>query len=104
MAVTDHTDHWLSAPHWSSDIPLDTPHPRVSALDEHGYVVLRDVDPIPESEYIDRHVVSVGEPEHVDGHVVPVDQRAGNGRQGQAGNGAREVHGRRPGASRSAGQ
>ena len=48
------TDHWLTAPHWSSDIPLDTPHPRVSALAEHGYVVLRDLaDPIPESEYID---------------------------------------------------
>src|SRR6476661_8927291 len=47
------TDHWLTAPHWSSDIPLDTPHPRVSALAEHGYAVLRDLaDPIPESEYI----------------------------------------------------
>ncbi len=47
------TEHWLTAPHWSSDIPLDTPHPRVSALDEHGYVVLRDADPIPESEYLE---------------------------------------------------
>ena len=46
------TEHWLTAPHWSTDIPLDTPHPRVSALDEHGYVVLRDADPIPESEYL----------------------------------------------------
>ena len=41
MAVTD---HWLTAPHWSTDIPLDTPHPRVDALAEHGYVVLRDLD------------------------------------------------------------
>jgi hypothetical protein len=50
MAVTD---HWLSAPHWSTDIPLDTPHPRVGALAEHGYVVLRDLaPPIPESEYL----------------------------------------------------
>ena len=50
MAVTD---HWLRRPHWSTDIPLDTPHPRVSALAEHGYVVLRDLaDPIPESEYL----------------------------------------------------
>jgi hypothetical protein len=48
------TDHWLTAPHWSTDIPLDTPHPRVSALAEHGYVVLRDLaDPIPESEFVD---------------------------------------------------
>jgi hypothetical protein len=51
MAVTD---HWLSAPHWSTDIPLDTAHPRVGALAEHGYVVLRDLTPpIPESEYLD---------------------------------------------------
>ena len=50
MAVTD---HWLSAPHWSTDIPLDTPHPRVGALAAHGYVVLRDLaEPIPESEYL----------------------------------------------------
>ena len=49
MAVTD---HWLNTPHWSSDIALDTPHPRVQALAAHGYVVLRDlVEPIPESEY-----------------------------------------------------
>ena len=41
MAVTD---HWLSTPHWSTDIPLDTPHPRLDALAEHGYVVLRDLD------------------------------------------------------------
>ena len=50
MAVTD---HWLNTPHWSTDIPLDTPHPRVGALVEHGYVVLRDLEPpIPESEYL----------------------------------------------------
>jgi hypothetical protein len=50
MAVTD---HWLNPPHWSSDIPLDTPHPRVGALAAHGYVVLRDrAEPIPESEYL----------------------------------------------------
>ena len=30
--------HWLTAPHWSSDIPLDTPHPRLDALAEHGFV------------------------------------------------------------------
>ena len=50
MAVTD---HWLSTPHWSTDIPLDTPHPRVPALAEHGYVALHDLaDAIPESEYL----------------------------------------------------
>jgi hypothetical protein len=50
MAVTD---HWLKPPHWSTEIPLDTPHPRVDALAEHGYVVLRDLaKPIAESEYL----------------------------------------------------
>ena len=50
MAVTD---HWLNTPHWSTDIPLDTPHPRLDVLAEHGFVVLRDSNPpIPESEYL----------------------------------------------------
>jgi hypothetical protein len=45
--------HWLSSPHWSSDIPLDTPHPRLDALKEHGFVRLVDLaDPIPETEYL----------------------------------------------------
>jgi hypothetical protein len=45
--------HWLTAPHWSSDIPLDTPHPRLDTLDEAGYVRLRDLTPpIPESEFL----------------------------------------------------
>src|SRR5882724_7990360 len=49
MAVTD---HWLNTPHWSTDIPLDTPHPRLEALAEHGYVALRDFpSEIPETEY-----------------------------------------------------
>jgi hypothetical protein len=44
---------WLAADHWSVDIPLDTPHPRLSALDAHGFVRLRDLEePIPESEYL----------------------------------------------------
>ena len=43
----------LRAPHWSSDIPLDTPHPRPAALEERGFVVLSDLDPpIDESEYL----------------------------------------------------
>ena len=49
MAVTD---HWLRSPHWSTEIPLHTPHPRVAALEERGYVVLRDLDPpVPEEEF-----------------------------------------------------
>jgi len=44
----------LKTPHWSTDIPLDTPHPRPAALAETGWVPLRDLDPpIPESEYLD---------------------------------------------------
>jgi len=50
MAVTE---HWLRTPHWSTDIPLDTPHARLDALAERGYVVLRDLDPpVPEAEYL----------------------------------------------------
>jgi hypothetical protein len=43
----------LKTPHWSSTIPLDTPHPRLGALAERGYIVLRDLDPpIDEQEYL----------------------------------------------------
>ena len=50
MAVTD---HWLQAPHWSSDIPLATPHPRMDVLATAGYVALRDLDhEIPAAEYL----------------------------------------------------
>jgi len=43
----------LKTPHWSTDIPLDTPHARIDALAGHGYVVLPDLDPpVPESEYL----------------------------------------------------
>jgi hypothetical protein len=41
---------YLTQPHWSTDIPLDTPHPRLEALAEDGYVVLTDVDPPPPTE------------------------------------------------------
>jgi hypothetical protein len=45
--------HWLTAPHWSSDIPLDTPHPRLDVLAESGYARLPDLaEPIPDSEYL----------------------------------------------------
>jgi hypothetical protein len=42
----------LTTPHWSTEIPLDTPHVRLPVLAEHGYVQLRDFDEsIPESEW-----------------------------------------------------
>jgi hypothetical protein len=48
--------HWLTAPHWSSDIPLHTPHPRLRALDATGYAGLSDLyPPIPEDEYLALH-------------------------------------------------
>jgi hypothetical protein len=43
----------LKTPHWSSEIPLETPHPRSAALAADGYLVLRDLDPpIDEAEYL----------------------------------------------------
>jgi hypothetical protein len=44
---------FLRTPHWSSDIPLDTPHLRTQALAETGYAILTDLDPpVPESEFL----------------------------------------------------
>lgn len=44
---------WLAPDHWSTGIPLDTPHARLDALAEKGYVVLRHAaDPIPEDEFL----------------------------------------------------
>ena len=44
---------YLKTPHWSTDIPMDTPHPRPRLLDEKGFVVLRDLDPpIPDEEFL----------------------------------------------------
>ncbi len=43
----------LTTPHWSTDIPLDTPHERLAVFDEHGFVRLRDFeDSIPEPEWL----------------------------------------------------
>jgi hypothetical protein len=43
----------LTTPHWSTDIPLDTPHERLAVFAERGYVQLRDLEePIPESEWL----------------------------------------------------
>jgi len=43
----------LNLPHWSTDIPLETPHTRLEALAERGFVALTDLDPpVPEDEYL----------------------------------------------------
>ena len=43
--MTTNVAEYLKLPHWSTDIPLDTPHTRLDVLAEHGYVILRDLDP-----------------------------------------------------------
>ncbi len=44
---------WPTSEHWSVDIPLDTPHPRLDVLAETGVVVLKDADfEVPESEFL----------------------------------------------------
>jgi len=43
----------LKSPHWSTEIPLDTPHTRLAVLAETGFVGLRDLDPpIPDDEFL----------------------------------------------------
>ena len=43
----------IRAPHWSTDIPLETPHVRLDVLEERGFVVLRDQDPpVPDAEFL----------------------------------------------------
>jgi hypothetical protein len=43
---------WPNQDHWSVKIPLHTPHPRLRALDEHGWVQLADADfEVPSSEW-----------------------------------------------------
>jgi hypothetical protein len=43
----------IRAPHWSTDIPLDTPHPRLDVLAARGFVVLTDQDPpVPDEEFL----------------------------------------------------
>jgi hypothetical protein len=47
------TTFWPNAEHWSCEIPLDTPHPRLDVLRERGWVQLRDLPiTVPESEYL----------------------------------------------------
>jgi hypothetical protein len=44
---------YLKLPHWSTEIPLETPHVRLDVLAERGYVILEDLDPpIPESDFL----------------------------------------------------
>jgi len=48
------TGFWPTTDHWSCEIPLDTPHPRLDALRAHGFVQLTDMPyEIPAAEYLD---------------------------------------------------
>ena len=48
------TTFWPNADHWSCEIPLDTPHPRLDALAARGFVRLTDLPfEIPAAEYLD---------------------------------------------------
>ena len=43
----------IKAPHWSTDIPLESPHRRLDVLAERGFVILTDQDPpVPDDEYL----------------------------------------------------
>ena len=44
---------WPTADHWSTKIPLATPHPRLAALDESGFVALTDAEfEVPPEQYL----------------------------------------------------
>ncbi len=45
MTTQSATPFWPNAEHWSLDIPLHTPHPRLDVLAETGVVLLSDIDP-----------------------------------------------------------
>ncbi|MDQ1521829.1 MAG: hypothetical protein QOI55_2902, partial [Actinomycetota bacterium] len=46
-------NHWLRDDHWSLQIPLDTPHPRLDVLAARGFVRLPDLPfVVPEHEYL----------------------------------------------------
>jgi hypothetical protein len=43
----------IKTPHWSTDIPLETPHTRLDVLAERGFAVLTDQDPpIADEEFL----------------------------------------------------
>jgi hypothetical protein len=47
------TTFWPNADHWSCEIPLDTPHPRLEVMAPRGVVRLDDFQPtVPEGEYL----------------------------------------------------
>jgi hypothetical protein len=47
------TTFWPNADHWSVEIPLDTPHPRLDVMAPRGVVVLEDAGfTVPEGEYL----------------------------------------------------
>ncbi len=48
------TSFWPTTEHWSCEIPLVTPHPRLDTLAERGFVRLTDMPiEIPANEYLD---------------------------------------------------
>jgi hypothetical protein len=48
------TTFWPTSEHWSCEIPLDTPHPRLDVLAARGFVRLTDLPfEIPAAEYLD---------------------------------------------------
>jgi hypothetical protein len=52
--VSMSTTFWPTAEHWSCEIPLHTPHPRLDALAPRGVVQLTDLPfEIPSHEYLD---------------------------------------------------
>jgi hypothetical protein len=47
------TNRWLRPDHWSLDIPLDTPHRRLDALADRGFVQLSDAPfTVPDDEFM----------------------------------------------------
>ncbi|MBK9179029.1 MAG: hypothetical protein IPM45_05550 [Acidimicrobiales bacterium] len=47
------TSFWPTPDHWSVEIPLETPHPRLAVLAETGFVQLADAPfEVPEDEYL----------------------------------------------------
>src|SRR5260221_13374562 len=43
----------LGTPHWSTEIPMESPHLRLPAFKEKGFVVLSDLDPpIPDDQFL----------------------------------------------------
>jgi len=43
---------YLKLPHWSTEIPLESPHVRLDVMAERGYVILADLDPpTPDEEF-----------------------------------------------------